>query len=184
MDIAAASAGLLVLAVLLPFAWLAIVVEDRGPLLYRQTRLGKYSRPFTILKLRTMRMTPETDQRQTDAGDHRITRVGAILRKLHIDELPQAWNILRGDMSVIGPRPEQPAYVALLQQSIDFYNTRLSVRPGLTGWAQVNSGYDDGVRGAHTKLSYDLYYIKRQSAALDLLILARTVFAVLSLGGR
>jgi lipopolysaccharide/colanic/teichoic acid biosynthesis glycosyltransferase len=124
------------------------------------------------------------EQRQTDAADPRITRVGRVLRRLHLDELPQVWNVLRGDMSIIGPRPEQPAYVAMLQESIEFYNTRLSVRPGLTGWAQVNLGYGGGVEGAREKLSYDLYYIKRQSAALDMLILARTWFAVLSLQGR
>jgi len=131
-----------------------------------------------------MRRLQEPEQSQTDPGDERITRVGGVLRKLHLDELPQAWNILKGEMSMIGPRPEQPSYVAMLQQSIDFYNTRLSVRPGLTGWAQVNFGYGEGVEGAREKLSYDLYYIKRQSATLDLLILARTATAVLSLRGR
>ena len=114
----------------------------------------------------------------------RITRVGAVLRRLHLDELPQAWNILRGDMSVVGPRPEQPQYVDELRESIPYYNTRLSVRPGLTGWAQVNYGYGSGVEGSTVKLSYDLYYIKRQSVALDLLIIARTVFAVATLKGR
>jgi exopolysaccharide biosynthesis polyprenyl glycosylphosphotransferase len=183
-DILAASAGLLLLAVVAPLLWLAVKVEDGGPLIYRQERLGKYAKPFTIFKLRTMHEERRAKQRQTDAGDERITRIGGVVRKLHIDELPQAWNILKGEMSMIGPRPEQPAYVATLQKAIDFYNTRLSVRPGLTGWAQVNLGYADGVEGARKKLSYDLYYIKRQSAALDLLILARTLFAVLSLGGR
>jgi lipopolysaccharide/colanic/teichoic acid biosynthesis glycosyltransferase len=167
-----------------PFLWLAVRLEDRGPLLYRQERLGKYATPFTILKLRTMQPERRAKPRQTDAGDMRITRVGRVLRKLHLDELPQAWNVLKGEMSMIGPRPEQPAYVATLQKSIDFYNTRLSVRPGLTGWAQVNLGYGEGVEGAREKLSYDLYYIKRQAPALDLLILTRTLFAVLSLSGR
>jgi lipopolysaccharide/colanic/teichoic acid biosynthesis glycosyltransferase len=183
-DILAAAAGLIVLAILTPFVWLAIKIEDRGPLIYRQERLGKYGTPFTMLKLRTMHLERRATPRQTEASDTRITRVGRVLRKLHVDELPQAWNVLRGDMSMIGPRPEQPAYVAMLQQSIDFYNTRLSVRPGLTGWAQVNLGYSQGVDGAREKLSYDLYYIKRQSAALDLLILTRTLFAVMSLQGR
>ncbi len=106
------------------------------------------------------------------------------MRRLHVDELPQALNILRGDMSVVGPRPEQPHYVDELRASIPYYNTRLSVRPGLTGWAQVNFGYGSGVEGAKVKLSYDLYYIKRQSVALDLLILSRTVLAVATLRGR
>jgi lipopolysaccharide/colanic/teichoic acid biosynthesis glycosyltransferase len=131
-----------------------------------------------------MRTERRAVPRQTGADDERITRVGRVLRKLHLDELPQAWNILKGEMSVVGPRPEQPEYVAMLQESIDFYNTRLSVRPGLTGWAQVNLGYGDGIQGAREKLSYDLYYIKRQSPALDLLIVARTIFAVLSFHGR
>ncbi len=183
-DLLAGSAGLLLLAIVVPFAWLAVKVEDRGPLIYRQERLGKYARPFTIFKLRTMRHVTQAEARQTDADDWRITRVGRLLRKLHVDELPQAWNVLKGEMSMIGPRPEQPAYVVKLQKSIDFYNTRLSVRPGLTGWAQVNLGYGEGIEGAREKLSYDLYYIKRQSAILDLLILARTAFAVLSMGGR
>jgi lipopolysaccharide/colanic/teichoic acid biosynthesis glycosyltransferase len=120
----------------------------------------------------------------TALDDVRITRVGAVLRRLHLDELPQAWNILRGEMSVVGPRPEQPHYVDELRKSIPYYNTRLSVRPGLTGWAQVNYGYGSGVDGSTVKLSYDLYYIKRQSVALDLLIIARTVFAVATLKGR
>jgi lipopolysaccharide/colanic/teichoic acid biosynthesis glycosyltransferase len=186
VDIVAACVGLVVLCVLFPFIWGAIKVEDGGSVLYGQDRSGKYGHVFKILKLRTMSEGEEEveEQRQTDAADPRITRVGRVLRRLHLDELPQVWNVLRGDMSIIGPRPEQPAYVAMLQESIEFYNTRLSVRPGLTGWAQVNLGYGGGVEGAREKLSYDLYYIKRQSAALDMLILARTWFAVLSLQGR
>jgi lipopolysaccharide/colanic/teichoic acid biosynthesis glycosyltransferase len=113
-----------------------------------------------------------------------VTRVGWALRRLHLDELPQAWSILVGDMSLIGPRPEQPQYVEQLRAEIDFYNTRLTVRPGLTGWAQVNSGYGSSVDDARTKLSYDLFYVKHQSLSLDLVILARTVLAVLSAGGR
>jgi exopolysaccharide biosynthesis polyprenyl glycosylphosphotransferase len=184
LDLVAAAVGLAVLSVVLPFVWIAVRLGDRGPLFYRQERLGKYGRPFAILKLRTMRPERRAEQRQTGRADERITRVGRVMRKLHLDEVPQAWNILKGDMSVIGPRPEQPAYVAMLQESIDFYNTRLSVPPGLTGWAQVNTGYSDGVPGAREKLSYDLYYIKRQSAALDLLILVRTIYAVLAFNGR
>jgi exopolysaccharide biosynthesis polyprenyl glycosylphosphotransferase len=183
-DIVASCAGLVVLALVMPFAWIAVTLTDRGPVLFRQERLGKYGRPFNILKLRTMRVDRRATPRQTDAGDVRITQIGKVLRKLHIDELPQSWNILKGEMTMIGPRPEQPSYVAKLMESIDFYNTRLSVRPGLTGWAQVNSGYGEGVEGAREKLSYDLYYIKRQSPPLDLLIMARTLFGVLSFGGR
>jgi exopolysaccharide biosynthesis polyprenyl glycosylphosphotransferase len=184
VDLAAGAAGLLLLGLVLPPAALAIKLEDGGPVFYQQERMGKYGRRFAIYKLRTMSPTGEQEQRQTAAGDARVTRTGRVLRNLHLDELPQAWNIVRGDMSIVGPRPEQPAYVAMLQKSIDFYNTRLSVRPGLTGWAQVSAGYSDGVEGAREKLSYDLYYIKRQSPGLDLLILARTLIAVLSLKGR
>jgi exopolysaccharide biosynthesis polyprenyl glycosylphosphotransferase len=189
VDIVAGLVGLLILAILLPFVWVAVKLEDRGPLFHRQVRVGHFGRPFDILKLRTMRVQqPQGSERPelqwTALDDVRITRVGAVLRRLHLDELPQAWNILRGEMSVVGPRPEQPHYVDELRETIPYYNTRLSVRPGLTGWAQVNYGYGSGVAGSTVKLSYDLYYIKHQSVALDLLIMARTVFAVATLKGR
>lgn len=184
VDIAAGLVGVVLLAVVLPLTWIATKIADRGPLFHRQLRVGQYGRPFEILKLRSMRILPEDDLSWTETKDDRITRVGAVLRRLHIDELPQALNILRGEMSVVGPRPEQPHYVDALRASIPYYNTRLSVRPGLTGWAQVNYGYGSGVEGAKVKLSYDLYYIKRQSVALDVLILARTMLAVATLRGR
>jgi lipopolysaccharide/colanic/teichoic acid biosynthesis glycosyltransferase len=110
--------------------------------------------------------------------------VGRVLRPLHLDELPQSVNILRGDMSVVGPRPEQPQHADLLSRNIEYYNLRLSVRPGLTGWAQVNFGYGAGVEGAREKLAYDLYYVDRKSLGLDLLIIARTVRAIFSRRGR
>jgi len=184
LDISAGAAALVALAILFPFLALAIKLEDGGPILYRQTRLGRYGQPFEILKLRTMSARSPGRERQTDTNDPRVTRVGRVLRRLHLDELPQAINILRGDMSLVGPRPEQPQHAALLRQGIDFYNLRLSVRPGLTGWAQVNFGYGAGVEGARKKLPYDLYYIRRQGFGLDLLILARTARTLLSLGGR
>ena len=184
VDIVAGLIGVVLLVVLLPFLWLANKAQDRGPVFHRQMRLGKYGHPFQILKLRSMRVRPSEDLHWTEENDDRVTTVGAFLRRLHLDELPQAWNILRGDMSVVGPRPEQPQYVETLRESIPYYNTRLSVRPGLTGWAQVNYGYGSGVEGARVKLSYDLYYIKRQSIALDTLIIARTLLAVATLKGR
>jgi exopolysaccharide biosynthesis polyprenyl glycosylphosphotransferase len=184
IDIVAAVIGSVILAILLPFVWIAIKLEDRGPVFHKQVRVGHFGKPFEIIKLRTMHVRPRQRLHWTAEDDTRITRVGSVLRRLHLDELPQAWNILRGDMSVVGPRPEQPHYVDELRGSIPYYNTRLSVRPGLTGWAQVNYGYGSGVEGSMVKLSYDLYYIKRQSVALDLLILARTVFAVATLKGR
>lgn len=184
LDIVAASVALLGLAVLLPVVALLTRLEDGGPVFHRQTRVGKYGREFTLYKLRSMRAAGHGPGAWTTEQDPRITRVGRVLRRLHLDELPQAWSILRGEMSVIGPRPEQPAYVDELRRQIDFYNTRLTVRPGLTGWAQVNYGYGSGVDGTRVKLSYDLYYVKRQSATLDLLVLGRTLTTVLSLGGR
>ncbi|HET9050309.1 MAG TPA: exopolysaccharide biosynthesis polyprenyl glycosylphosphotransferase [Candidatus Dormibacteraeota bacterium] len=184
VDIGAALAALAVLAVVLPFVFLASLVTGRGPLFHSQVRVGKYGREFRLSKLRTMRVRADGDTSWTRRGDDRVTPVGRVLRPLHLDELPQAWSILRGEMSLIGPRPEQPQYVETLSKEIDFYSTRLTVRPGLTGWAQVNYGYGSGTEGARVKLSYDLYYIKRQSAALDSLIVARTLLAVLSLNGR
>jgi len=182
IDIAASLVGLAFLGLLLP--WSALLIKlDGGPLFYRQERVGKYGRIFRLTKLRTMRVSPDGDSHWTERRDARVTRIGALLRALHVDELPQMWNILRGDMSLIGPRPEQPQYVDSLSREIDFYSTRLTVRPGLTGWAQVNHGYGSGVDGARVKLSYDLYYVKRQSIALDLVIAARTIRAVLALKG-
>ena len=166
---------------------LAILFEDGAPVFYRQTRVGKFDRPFEMLKFRTMYRNSRTatiEEQQTSLDDPRVTRVGRILRPLHLDELPQSINILRGDMSVVGPRPEQPQHSAVLGKNIEYYNLRLSVRPGLTGWAQVNFGYGAGLEGAREKLSYDLYYIERRSFGLDLLIIARTVRAIFSLRGR
>ncbi len=183
-DIVAGLIGLVLLGILLPFIWVAMKIDDRGPIFHRQIRVGHFGKHFEIVKLRTMRGHGREELHWTAEDDARITRVGAVLRRLHLDELPQAWNILRGEMSVVGPRPEQPQYVETLRESIPYYNTRLSVRPGLTGWAQVNYGYAGDVGGSTIKLSYDLYYIKRQSIALDLLIMARTVFAVATLKGR
>jgi exopolysaccharide biosynthesis polyprenyl glycosylphosphotransferase len=183
IDVTVASAALVVLGVIiLPLS--LIIKMDGGPVLHRQVRVGKHGRPFTVVKLRTMRPRTGDETTWTEAGDHRITVAGRLLRRLHIDELPQAWSVLRGQMSLIGPRPEQPQYVEQLRSEIDFYNTRLTVRPGLTGWAQVNSGYGSSVDDARVKLSYDLYYVKHQSLSLDLIIMARTVMAVLSLSGR
>ncbi|HZS13693.1 MAG TPA: exopolysaccharide biosynthesis polyprenyl glycosylphosphotransferase [Candidatus Dormibacteraeota bacterium] len=184
VDVVAGLVGTVALLPLLLLAAPLIKLTDGGPVLHRQTRVGKYGRHFQLTKLRTMRVAGDGDTRWTETRDPRITAIGRALRRLHLDELPQSWNILRGDMSLIGPRPEQPQYVDELEREVDFYRTRLTVRPGLTGWAQVNYGYGSGSGGARVKLSYDLYYIKRQSVALDLVIVARTLLAVLSLGGR
>jgi lipopolysaccharide/colanic/teichoic acid biosynthesis glycosyltransferase len=181
VDIVAGFFALLVLAIVIIPAGLLIKLTSRGPLFHRQRRIGKYGHVFQIVKLRTMRVS---DSKQwTEQSDSRVTAVGRVLRRLHIDELPQGWNIIIGDMSIVGPRPEQPHYVDELRREIDFYNSRLVVRPGLTGWAQVNRGYSSGVSGARVKLSYDLYYIKNQSFTLDLLILVRTIFTIAALKG-
>jgi len=184
IDIIVGTIGLVTLGAFYPLIALAIILEDGGPVFFRQMRIGKFERPFEILKFRTMYKTGRTGERQTSSNDPRVTRVGRLLRPLHLDELPQSINILRGDMSVVGPRPEQPQHAALLSQNLEYYNLRLSVRPGLTGWAQVNFGYGAGVEGAREKLSYDLYYIDRKSLGLDLLIIARTIRAIFSLRGR
>jgi exopolysaccharide biosynthesis polyprenyl glycosylphosphotransferase len=183
VDILASLLGLAVLAATLPLVTTLVVIDNPGRIFHRQTRVGKYGRTFTLYKLRTMR-EGDSPLVWTEQGDRRITRAGWLLRRLHLDELPQVWSVLRGDMSLIGPRPEQPHYVEELRQHIDFYNTRLTVRPGLTGWAQVSHGYGSGIDGTRVKLAYDLYYVKNQSVSLDLLIMARTVLAVLRLGGR
>jgi exopolysaccharide biosynthesis polyprenyl glycosylphosphotransferase len=183
LDLLVAALALIVLGVLiLPLS--GIIKLDGGPVFYRQPRVGKHGRVFAMVKLRTMRNQPGAASTWTEAADRRVTAVGRLLRRLHLDELPQAWSVLRGQMSLIGPRPEQLQYVEQLRSEIDFYNTRLTVRPGLTGWAQVNSGYGSSVDDARVKLSYDLYYVKHQSLSLDLIIMARTLMAVLSLSGR
>jgi exopolysaccharide biosynthesis polyprenyl glycosylphosphotransferase len=184
VDVLAGLVGMVALGVVLLVVGPIIKLSDGGPVFHRQHRVGKYGRVFSLAKLRTMRVAPDGDTRWTESGDRRITRIGRVLRALHLDELPQMQSILRGDMSLIGPRPEQPQYVKDLRQRIDFYGTRLTVRPGLTGWAQVNYGYGAGLDGTRVKLSYDLYYVKRQSVSLDLLIVARTLLTVLHFGGR
>lgn len=163
----AAAPLLLVLAVL--------IRRDGGPALYRQVRVGERGKPFTILKLRTMRHHTSSDAPWTRAGDDRITPLGTFLRRTHLDELPQLVNVLRGEMSIVGPRPEQPQYVASLERSIPFYSRRQQLRPGITGWAQINCGYAGSQLGTTLKLSHDLYYLKRRSLMLDLEIVARTV---------
>lgn len=183
LDVAVAAVTLAALGCTLPL--LAPLIKlDRGPIFHRQARIGKHGRTFNVIKLRTMRHSPHAPTTWTAPSDARITRVGKVLRRLHVDEFPQAWAVLRGDMSLIGPRPEQPRYAERLRCDIDFYNTRHTVRPGLTGWAQVNAGYGGSVDDARVKLSYDLYYVKHQSLSLDLIILARTVMTMLSLSGR
>ena len=182
LDVACGTAGLVVLAVLLPFLVVGDLVANRGPIFFRQARVGRDGRVFTMLKLRTMESGPQSDW--TKSGDARVTPFGALLRRTHLDELPQALNILRGDLSVVGPRPEQPHYVDELTDKIPFYELRHVVRPGLTGWAQVKFGYAGDEHDALEKLQYDFFYLQRQTLGLDVRIVARTVRDVCKGGGR
>jgi lipopolysaccharide/colanic/teichoic acid biosynthesis glycosyltransferase len=170
------------LLLLLPLLLLLglLIRRDGGPGLYRQQRVGRNGRAFTIMKLRTMTHDPEAESTWADAEDVRITRIGRTLRRTHLDEAPQLWNVLRGEMSFVGPRPEQPAYVAELNERIPFYNQRHIVKPGITGWAQVRSGYSGSLEGTAVKLSNDLYYIKNHTLTLDLAIFVETLRAVVA----
>jgi lipopolysaccharide/colanic/teichoic acid biosynthesis glycosyltransferase len=157
-----------------------ILAESPGPVIYRQERVGLGGKPFTIWKFRSMRNDAERAGPIWAAlGDARVTRIGAFIRKVRIDELPQLVNILRGDMSLVGPRPERPHFVTQLAAQIPLFHERAQVKPGLTGWAQVNYPYGASVEDARAKLSYDLYYIKHRSVLLDLVILLATVRVVL-----
>ncbi len=181
-DLGTALVGLTALAVLLPFVGAAIWLESRGPVFYGQTRLGQGGRLFTLWKFRTMIPEAEADGRPrwADPNDERVTRVGRWLRRYRLDEAPQFWNVLQGHLSLIGPRPERPEFIAELEREIPFYRARHLVKPGITGWAQVNYGYSATVADAAVKLQWDLYYIKHRSAWLDIVILLRTIGVVLS----
>lgn len=156
---------------------LALLVKaGGGPAFFRQTRIGEGGEPFQIVKLRSMRDEPAgSPARWSDADDERVTRLGRFMRRTHCDELPQVLNVLKGEMSIVGPRPEQPGFVETLEASIPFYSRRHVVRPGITGWAQVGCGYAGSHEGTLWKLSHDLYYLKHRSLTFDLLILGETV---------
>lgn len=177
--------GLVVFIVLLPLLALLIRLDSPGGVFYTQTRLGLNGREFRIIKFRTMVKDAEarTGAVFSTQGDMRVTRVGRIMRKTRLDELPQVINILRGDMVVVGPRPERPEHVRRLTEKIPFYRTRLVVRPGLTGWAQVQYAYGSNDEDALVKLEYDLYYIRHRTLLLDLNIIIRTVYKVLRMQG-
>ena len=175
-DVVAAAAGLLLALPLLVVAAL-VVARSHGPILYRQTRIGEGGKPFTVLKFRTMVVDAEEDGQAcfTSEGDSRVTRGGRLLRRAHLDELPQLWNVLRGDMSVVGPRPERPEFTERLEEVVPFWNRRLLVKPGITGWAQIQCGYVADCEEMAGKLSYDLWYIRNQSLELDVAICLKTV---------
>ncbi|MGH7158629.1 MAG: exopolysaccharide biosynthesis polyprenyl glycosylphosphotransferase [Acetobacteraceae bacterium] len=168
----------------LPLALLAamlIKLDSHGPVFYRQERVGLRGRPFQLLKFRSMQVDAEVDSGPHSAhlADLRVTRVGVLLRRTRIDELPQLWNVLRGEMGMIGPRPERPYFVARLAAELPSYQARSLVKPGITGWAQVNYRCGASIEDARVKLGYDLYYVKHRSVLLDLSILAATVRVVL-----
>ena len=160
---------------------IAIRLESPGPVLFRQERVGLHGRIFTLLKFRSMRVDAERDRVPQWAQQHdpRVTLVGSFIRMVRIDELPQLWNVLRGDMSFVGPRPERPYFVERLSKSMPFYNERHAIRPGITGWAQVNYCYGASIEDARNKLSYDLYYLKNRDLFLDLITLMQTVRVIL-----
>lgn len=179
--------ALVILIISLP-AWplLAIFIKlnSAGPVFFRQTRLGRDGQAFTIIKFRTMRQE-DNHQGPTEANDDRVTRGGSFLRTTRLDELPQVLNILRGDMSFIGPRPEQPAIVAEREKEIPFYRTRLLVKPGLTGWDQISGEYhSSSAADTLTKLQYDLFYLKQRSFYLDISIALKTIATIMSRAGR
>jgi lipopolysaccharide/colanic/teichoic acid biosynthesis glycosyltransferase len=184
-DIAMALCGVLALAVVIPFVIIGDLIGNRGPLFYRQPRTGRNGATFEILKFRTMReCAVEHAADWTATHDLRITPFGGILRRTHLDELPQVFNVLRGDLSVVGPRPEQPHVVAELEGKIPFYGLRHLVRPGLTGWAQVKYQYAGTDAETLEKLQYEFFYLRRQSLGLDLRIVGRTARSVVGREGR
>jgi sugar transferase (PEP-CTERM system associated) len=177
----AASALLLVFAapIIVLFAIL-VKVEGRGPAFFRQTRVGLYGQNFDVLKLRSMRDDAEADgARWASKNDPRVTRIGRFIRKVRIDELPQAWTVLKGEMSFVGPRPERPEFVADLEEQLPYYAERHMVKPGITGWAQINYPYGASIADSRHKLEYDLYYAKNYTPFLDLIILLQTLRVVL-----
>jgi sugar transferase (PEP-CTERM system associated) len=180
-DIGVSGAMLIVTLPIMAFATLAIWFESGRPILYRQIRIGEYGKVFEILKFRSMRTDAEQDgvARWAQKNDDRITRVGKFLRLTRIDELPQLINVLRGDMSFVGPRPERPPFVNELSRKVPFYGSRHSVRPGITGWAQVQYPYGASIDDAVQKLQFDLYYVKNHTLFLDLVILFQTAQVVL-----
>lgn len=180
MDFFVSLAGLVPLAPVFAVVGLLIKLDSPGPVFYRQMRVGLGGHPYMIWKFRTMDKDAEkTGPRWAQTKDPRISRVGRWLRKLRIDELPQLINVLKGEMSLVGPRPERPVFVQELRESIPYYDIRHTVRPGITGWAQTKFRYGASAEDAHVKLQYDLYYVKNLSLLLDLRILLQTARVVL-----
>jgi exopolysaccharide biosynthesis polyprenyl glycosylphosphotransferase len=186
LDMLGGLVGMIIMLFFLPFISLAILIDSGRPIFYSQTRLGRGASKFTIYKFRTMKKDAEQngEARLAEKNDPRVTRVGDFLRKTRLDELPQFWNILRGEMSLVGPRAERPELIAEFQKQVPFYRARLLVKPGLTGWAQINYGYYASVTEMSVKLEYDLYYIKHRTLSMDFQIILRTIGTVLRRTGR
>src|SRR5258706_1228093 len=186
LDIAGGLVGLLIFAIVFPFTALTILLESGFPIFYSQTRLGKGGTVFRIYKFRTMKQNAEADGEAKLAAenDPRVTRVGRFLRRTRLDEMPQFWSVIGGEMSLVGPPAERPELVAEFQKQIPFYRARLLVKPGLTGWAQINYGYVASVKETAVKLEYDLYYIKHRTLRMDVQIVLRTIGTVIRMIGR
>ena len=181
LDVTIATLGLIVLSPLMLYTWIRVRFSSPGPVLFIQERIGYKGRPFQMIKFRSMYTDAEKDGVAVWAtkNDSRVTRVGAFIRKTRVDELPQLISVLKGEMSMVGPRPERPTFVAQLKEQIPYYDIRHSVKPGVTGWAQVRYAYGASVEDALHKHQYDLYYVKNNSLLLDLVILIDTVSVVL-----
>jgi exopolysaccharide biosynthesis polyprenyl glycosylphosphotransferase len=186
IDIIGGLIGVIITIVLYPIIGLVIVLDNWGPIIYSQIRLGKNGKYYNILKFRTMFVDAEINgnYKPAEENDQRITTIGKILRKSHLDELPQFINVLKGEMSLIGPRSERPMIVETYQKHIPFYRGRLLVKPGISGWAQVNYGYASTIEENAIKLEYDLYYIKHRDLMMDLSIMLLTISSVIGLRGR
>jgi exopolysaccharide biosynthesis polyprenyl glycosylphosphotransferase len=189
-DIVASAIGLVLSCPLLILSAGLVKLTSRGPIFFRQVRSGRFGKPFAMIKLRTMRVDAEKDGAQWAQGgvngsrDPRVTLVGGLLRRFRIDEIPQLWNVLKGEMSFVGPRPERPEMIAELAKDVPYYEERMMVQPGITGWAQVNYPYGATVLDARHKLEYDLYYLKNMGLFLDVFILLDTVRTVIFGGGK
>jgi exopolysaccharide biosynthesis polyprenyl glycosylphosphotransferase len=185
MDIVLAGIGLLALGAILPIIAIALLVDSRGPLFYTQPRVGKGGRLFRVYKFRSMRLDAEHGSAMwAQENDPRTTRLGRLLRATHVDELPQLLNVLRGEMSAVGPRPERPEFVRALAAAAPFYPLRHTVKPGMAGWALVKQGYASTPEDLLVRLQYDFYYIKHQSLWFDLLILCKTFWHAVGFRGR
>ena len=176
----AAATGLLIFLPFFPLVMLLVRCSSPGPIFFKQTRVGMGGKNFSVIKFRTMRQDAEVaGAKWATKNDPRVTRIGMIMRKTRLDEVPQLWNVLRGDMGFVGPRPERPEFVPWLSEQIPYFDLRHMIRPGLTGWAQVRYGYGATLEQTRVKLEYDLYYIKHMSLGLDLLIMFETIKTIL-----